>query len=203
MEAIVTYLKETYRPLSILLYGSYANGSPTAHSDFDALVITQQGAQIHDTAIVHGVQLDVFVYPRDVISQGTDPEAFLQIFDGKILLDTDDLAWNLRNAAREHLAALPKKSAEEIQDALSWCRKMLLRAQRQDAEGLYRMHWLLTDSLPIACDILGTPYLGPKKALAFLEAQHPALFARYAIALKDPQASEHWIRALEEQAVAV
>ena len=50
-------------PLSIIVYGSYANGTNDLNSDFDALVIYDDSNQIHDTSFVNGIQLDVFVYP--------------------------------------------------------------------------------------------------------------------------------------------
>ncbi|MBR2288091.1 MAG: nucleotidyltransferase domain-containing protein, partial [Clostridia bacterium] len=43
------YLRETYRPEAILVYGSYADGSAGYFSDFDALVIAPF-PRAHDTA---------------------------------------------------------------------------------------------------------------------------------------------------------
>ena len=43
---------------------------------------------------------------------------------------------------REMLAAFQREG----------CKKMLLRTLRSDAEGLYRWHWVLIDSLEIFCD---------------------------------------------------
>ena len=63
MHGIVAYIKEKYDPLSLIVYGSYANGTNNQNSDFDALVIWRGDKQIHDTSFVGGVQLDVFVYP--------------------------------------------------------------------------------------------------------------------------------------------
>ena len=39
MEEIINYLNQKYQPLSLILYGSYANGTNNAGSDFDVLVI--------------------------------------------------------------------------------------------------------------------------------------------------------------------
>ena len=63
VDKIITYLQEKYMPLSIIVYGSYANGTNDLNSDFDALVIYDDSNQIHDTSFVNGIQLDVFVYP--------------------------------------------------------------------------------------------------------------------------------------------
>lgn len=64
MEALLRYLRQTYQPLSILVYGSYANGTNGPASDFDALVITREGREFHNTSVVDGIRLDVFVYPE-------------------------------------------------------------------------------------------------------------------------------------------
>ena len=68
---------------------------------------------------------------------------------------------------------------------IQWCKKMLLRAKRSDAEGAYRWHWLLTESPEIFCDIAGYPYLGPKKSLRYLQKQFPKAFRCYTQALTD------------------
>ena len=39
LEKIIEYIKQKYNPLSIILYGSYANGTNNLNSDFDALVL--------------------------------------------------------------------------------------------------------------------------------------------------------------------
>lgn len=38
---IIEYIKSRYAPLSVIVYGSYADGSNNAGSDFDALVLTR------------------------------------------------------------------------------------------------------------------------------------------------------------------
>lgn len=38
---IIEYLKEKYQPLALIVYGSFADGTNNAHSDFDALVICE------------------------------------------------------------------------------------------------------------------------------------------------------------------
>ena len=64
LEQILQYIQKTYAPLSIILYGSYADGTNNLNSDFDALVITSDHEPFHDTSIVDGIPLDVFVYPQ-------------------------------------------------------------------------------------------------------------------------------------------
>ncbi len=200
MEKIMTYIKAAYDPLAVIVYGSYGDGTNNAYSDFDALVIVPQGEEVHDTGSLHGVQLDLWVYPVEKFQGDYDPEQILQIFDGVVLMDTDGLGAGLLQTVADHLAALPGKTAEELAEELGWCRKMLLRAQRPDAEGMYRWHWLLTDSLQIACDVLGRPYLGPKKSLKWLKMQHPELLAMYEAALRgyDNAAMEAFLEKLSQ-----
>ena len=61
-EKIVGYLKKTYQPDAVIVYGSFADGSANLNSDFDALIIAGK-EKAHDSSIVDGVVLDVFVYP--------------------------------------------------------------------------------------------------------------------------------------------
>ena len=184
MENILEYLKSAYAPLAIIVYGSYADGSNNEHSDFDALVIVPEGEEHHDTSVVEGVRLDVFVYPADSLEGEIDCEAFIQVADGQLALDTEGRAEALVRRVRDYIASLPGKTEAEVQDGIAWCEKMLERAQRGDAEGFYRWHWLLADSLEIYCDAAGRRYLGPKKTLRWMESQEPEAYACYTRALR-------------------
>ena len=97
------------------------------------------------------------------------------------------------------IAERPKKSDEERRQALDWCGKMLARTQRDDAEGAYRWHWLLIDSLEIYFDLHGLPYYGPKKALRTMEQTDPEAFSLYSKALNsmNRDALSAWIACLQ------
>ena len=200
MEQIIDYISKTYAPLSIILYGSYADGSNNKNSDFDALVISREHRQFHDTSTINGIVLDVFVYPVSYFDGGYNCNEFIQIFDGKILSDTDDLGKTLQENVLSWLKTLPRKSAEEIQEQLAWCLKMVARAKRGDAEGMFRWHWLLTDSMEIFCDITQQFYFGPKKSLKWMKENHPTAFAFYEKALRDftLESLETWISYLNQ-----
>ncbi len=184
MKRFINYIRESYRPLAVIVYGSYADGSQRESSDFDALAIVAEGEALHDTGVVEGVRMDLWVYPVSLLGDALDPEEVLQILDGILVLDTDGVGAALQNRVAQFVTGIPPKSAEEVREALAWCRKMLARAEDRDAEGLYRWHWLLTDSLEIACDALHRRYLGPKKSLRWLQGEHPELYALYAAALR-------------------
>lgn len=195
MEPIIEYIKEKYDPLSIILYGSYANGTYDLNSDFDALVISYDHEYCHDTSFVNGTQLDVFVYPASYFDGDFDCNDFIQIFDGKIIADRDERGKTLQTKVLSYLQNRPSKSKAEIDANVDWCIKMLARVKRCDAEGMFRWHWVLIDSLEIFCDIMHHPYRGPKKSLKWMEENHPAAFACYQAALADLNIGslENWI----------
>lgn len=199
LDAIVEYLKRKYTPLSIILYGSYASGTQDASSDFDALVIAPDGPVCHDTTSVEGTALDVFVYPRAHFAANFDLDEFLPVFDGKLLLDHDGIGATVQQQVQEYLQNRPRKTADQLQADLNWCAKMLGRAKRQDPEGMFRWHWVLTESLEIYFDLAGQPYWGPKKAMGWMARHDPAAFACYSQALQALQLPylEQWIALLQ------
>ncbi|MBQ3112635.1 MAG: nucleotidyltransferase domain-containing protein [Firmicutes bacterium] len=199
MEEIINYLNQKYQPLSLILYGSYANGTNNAGSDFDVLVIAADAEKQRDTAIVAGVQLDAFIYPAAYFAADYDCSDFPQLLDSRIISDTDDIGKTLRDNVLAYLHSRPAKSAAELRVDIDWCTKMCRRTERHDAEALFRHHWLLVDSLEIFCDILQQPYLGPKKSLRWMEENHPEAYARYEKALRDfsTDSLESWVAYLQ------
>ncbi len=172
MKKILNYIKQTYAPSGILVYGSYANGTNSETSDFDALIITERATVLRDNhTVVDGVLLDLFFYTSEALESDIDLSELARIVDGSIVMDTDGALVRLMERVAAHIEALPPKTDEDKAASVAWCEKMLARASRGDAEGLYRHHWLLTDSLEIVCDIVGWRYLGPKKMLARLQAE--------------------------------
>lgn len=195
MEKILEYIKQKYNPLSIILYGSYANGTNGLNSDFDALVISYDHEIFHDTSFVNGIQLDIFVYPSSYFDSEFDCNDFVQIFDGKILTDNEARGKMLQDKVLSHLQSRPPKSKADLDAGVNWCIKMLGRIKRHDTEGMFRWHWLLIDTLEIFCDIMKHPYWGPKKSLQWMEENHPTAFVCYQKALEtfDMDHLENWI----------
>ncbi len=198
MESILNALYAAYAPEALILYGSYADGTNGEGSDFDALVLADH-MPYHDVSFVEGVQLDVWVYPADHFTSNDALAEVIQIEDGILVHDPHGQGAELQRRVRALRASQPGKSAGDNAESLAWCRKMLQRAARADAEGLFRWHWLLTESLEIACDLLHQPYPGPKKALRWLEKHQPELYAVYlnALSTADHAALADWIAALE------
>lgn len=199
MEQIIKYIQQKYNPLAIILYGSYADGTNNLNSDFDALVISSEHEKFHDTSFVNKVQLDVLVYPSSYFEQEYDCIDFLQIFDGKIIVDSADIGKTLKANVLTYLQKRPTKTNAEIQANIDWCVKMFERVKRCDCEGMFRWHWVLIDSLEIFCDIMQQPYWGPKKALKWMAETHPEAFAYYKKSLQSfsIDSLEDWIVCLK------
>ena len=139
---------------------------------------------MHDASVIDGIILDVFIYPIDMFRSEYAPKEFVQVWDGKIIMDKNGVADHLQKRVISYIQSTPPKSADEIQQEISWCEKMVSRTVRNDAEGYYRWHWVLFDSLEIYCDIKGLYYYGPKKALRLMQQTDEEAFQIYSKALK-------------------
>lgn len=199
MEKILAALREKYHPLGMIVYGSFADGSNGAHSDFDALLLLPEGESGHDGSTIDGTELDVWLYPASALDAPYDIEDFLQLWDGVIVEDATGRLAALRAEVNAHIQSAARKTAAENAQALEWCRKMLRRTERGDTEGYYRLHWLLTESLSIYCDLRGEYYFGPKKALRRMQRLDAPAAAVYDRALRAPTAENlaAWLAVLE------
>lgn len=185
MQDILSYLAAEYDPLAIILYGSFSDGTSNLFSDFDALLITADGPRRHDDRFVDCTQLDVQISPLSDFAGDYDAAAFTQVYGGQILLDRNGVAAALLEKVQRYVDSRACKTREQLQQDVSWCEKMLRRAERTDAEGAYRRHWLLVESLRIYTELRAWPYLGPKKALRQLAQKDKEACALYEKALCD------------------
>lgn len=201
LEQIIKYIQQKYSPLSVILYGSYANGTNNVNSDFDALVISSHHEQFHDTSFINDIPLDVFVYPVSYFDGKYSCEDFIQILDGRIITDSNNIGRNLLSNVQTFVNDRPCKTDAEMQAGIDWCVKMCERAKRNDTEGMFRWHWVLIDSLEIYCDIMHHPYWGPKKALKWMAENHPSAYSLYEKALSDLHIEnlENWIAYIKAQ----
>ena len=117
-DRIIDYLKEAYQPDAIIVYGSFADGSANENSDFDALVIANSG-RTHDSSVIDNIVLDVFIYSPDTFYSDYAPDDFVQVWDGKIILDRTGVAGHLQKRVLEFIESVPLKTAEEIQREIS------------------------------------------------------------------------------------
>lgn len=199
MTEIIEYIKQKYNPISIILYGSYSDGTNNLYSDFDALVISRVKDQVHDTSLVSGVRLDVFVYPLEHFEHQYDCNNFIQLVGGKIIMDTENIGKTLQTVVESYFQNIPHKTESEIKSSIDWCAKMMERSMRNDTEGKYRWHWVLTDSLEIFCDAVKHGYYGPKKSLEWMKTAYPDAFDCYSQALSDftSESLQKWINYLK------
>lgn len=201
MQDILSYLAAEYDPIAIIVYGSFSDGSNNLFSDFDALLITADGEARHDGRFVDCTQLDVFIHPLSDFQGEYDPADYAQLYGGQILLDRDGVAASLLARVAAYLESRAAKTSEELRLDVEWCEKMLRRAERTDAEGSFRRHWLLVDSLEIYTELHGWPYLGPKKALRQLEKKDKTAFTLYESALRESDYSSlaAWVEQIRER----
>lgn len=198
MESIVASLRKEYDPETLILYGSYADGSYNAGSDFDAMLLCDCAEPKHDVRVLNGIQLDVFVYPADTEK---DPSELLQLYHGRLLLDRNGKGARWIDRVKDYVDSYPQKSADAVRADISWCEKMLTRTDRRDAEGYYRWHWVLCDSLEFYCNIRGNFYFGPKKTLLWMRREDPEAFLIYqeALSCMDRNKLEKWVNYLKNQ----
>lgn len=173
VKEIIEYLKKTYQPRSILLYGSFSNGTNDEYSDFDCMVITDRKERKHDDSVIGGVQLDCFIFTPEETENETDLEAFLTAYDAVIALD-DGTGEKLKQRVREYVVAHSVIDDEEKQFIAAWIRKTMKRAEKKDDEGSYRAIAFLWESLADYFLLRDLYYFGSKKAIRYLKENDPA-----------------------------
>lgn len=194
-EKVVEYLKNKYNPNAIIIFGSYSDGSFDKSSDIDGLVIADDISE-HDSSIIDGIILDIWIYPTLYFKEDyVLDHNILKIFDGDIVLDEKGLAIKLKKRVIDYINKMVPKTNDEIQEELLWCEKLYHRVERLDAEGYYRWHRLLTESVKIYCDIKHIYYYGPKKILLFMKNNDNEAFQLYNKVLKELNISylREWI----------
>lgn len=194
-QVILEYLKKTYFPNAIIVYGSFANRTNDENSDFDALLVADKVTKEHDSSFVENIQLDVHIFSTEDIEKAKDLDRFIQVFDGDIVLDEKGTAKKLKERVINFIEENSKISDEEKWHLKSWCLKMLKRTKRNDIEGMYRWHWLLFDSLEIYSKMRGRFYFGPKKTLRWIEENDAEGYALVSEALSNMEllSLQKWI----------
>ena len=99
IDDVVEQIVEKFKPLRIILFGSYARGKPQPESDLDLLVImkttlheTEQALRIHQ-GIDYLFGLDLLVYTPEHLAQRLEwGDSFLQeaVEHGKVLYEATD-----------------------------------------------------------------------------------------------------------------
>ncbi len=170
MKEVTNYLLEKYNPNTIVFYGSFVDGTNSLESDFDGFIVMDNPPAKHDSSFVCGIQLDVFIYDTEKFLGKVSPSDFPMVNDCSIVLDKMGFATKLCEQVRNYINSY-RSDFDKDTFGINWCKKMLNRAVRGDAEGYFRWHWVLTDSLEIYCSVRDKFYFGPKKTLAMLERE--------------------------------
>lgn len=193
---IFEYLQTKYEPHTIMVYGSYANKSNNENSDFDAMIISDFVQSSHDGSMIDGIELDVFVYSTKDIEVERDFSKFVQIFDANIYVDEKGIGQKLKDEVNLYIENNSIRSDDEKQHLSEWCHKMVARTKREDAEGYFRWHWVLSDSLEIYCIMRDQFYLGPKKTIARMKEFDQLGYDKLLLALKQMNSTylNEWIQ---------
>jgi len=184
MKQAIEYLKTVHNIEALIVYGSYADNSFNQFSDFDAIAISNKPKYKHDTTVVCGLPLDVYLYTPQELSGEINPEEFLQIHNGVVVYDIDGIATRLLKTVQEYVGTINYKDIDILRQEIQWCEKMYARIKEEDAIGCHRWHMLLTESLMIYCDIKQRHFLGPKHTLLWMEENDLESYMIYTHAVK-------------------
>lgn len=165
---IIGYLKKEYSPLAIIFYGSYLSQTNDEYSDFDCMVIVAEKNRKHDDTFLCGVQLDCFIYTADDV-QNEDTELFIAAYDGEIVLDSDNIAADLKEKVRRYVHEHSAVDDDEKKFIVSWIKKTMRRAEKNDDEGSFRALAFLWESLADYCILRNIFYFGSKKTVSYLK----------------------------------
>lgn len=192
MEQILEYLKNTYDPISILLYGSFADGTNDETSDFDCMLIVSEKEKSHDDAVINGIQLDCFIFTADEV-RSEKIEPFLTAYNSRIVLD-NGVGAELKRRVHDYVEKNSSTPEEEKEFLTSWIQKTVLRITKNDDEGNMRAVSFLAESLMDYHTMRDMFYFGSKKAIASLrktDAEGYTLFHN-AVTLRSNEAIIKW-----------
>lgn len=179
---IVDYLVASYGAHSILLYGSRADGSATADSDYDVAAFAPVENEIRNNQLIDGAFWDVFVYPEELLLSPT--KEYLKLRGSQILVQESTKARDFLTGLDDLFDAGPAAlSEQEVAVRVQWAEKMLARIQRNDIEGNYRRAWLLTTLLEDYFEFRQIWYQGPKKSFIWMKEHAPQDFMVFERAL--------------------
>jgi hypothetical protein len=170
------HLEDHFGCHTAILYGSRAWGEWDHANDIDVFAFRDADKIEHAAHRWQGLYLDLFLCPN-----GTKPEPdWLRLRGGRVLFQRGGEGDEALDFAETIFAAGPeRRSPVEAETRRLWLEKMLARAEKGDVEGDHRRHWLLTNLLEDYFALRGLWYLGPKRSLAFLQAEQPKDFALF------------------------
>ena len=195
MEKYQEYLKEKYQPLALITYGSFQCGTKDEYSDFDCMIIVEEKTAKHDSMVIDGIPLDCFIFTRAEVTR-EELDAFLAVYDGNIIYDTDDLAADLKRRVRTYVAENSVLPKEEKTFITEWIQKTMHRVEKNDDEGNYRALAFLWESITDYFLLRDMFYFGSKKAVTYLKEHDIAGYRLYheAITKRTNAAIKKWAK---------
>lgn len=192
MERILEYLQNTYNPISILLYGSFADGTNDQTSDFDCMLIVSEKGKNHDDAVIDGIQLDCYIFTEDEL-QSKNIDTFLTAYNCSIVLD-NGIGAELKRRVHNYVEENTNTSKEEKDFLISWIQKTVVRIAKNDDEGNMRAVSFLAESLMDYHILRDIFYFGSKKAIHYLKKEDAEGYALFhsAVTLRSNDAIIKW-----------
>ena len=128
--------------------------------------------------------MDCFIFTKDeVISE--NPDTFLTVYDGNIVMDTDEIAAELKTRVRKYVEEHSVISYDEKKFIISWIKKTMHRVEKNDDEGNYRALAFLWESITDYFLLRDLFYFGSKKAVAYLKESDAEGYRLYHDAITD------------------
>lgn len=192
--SVIEYIKQTYHPRALFLYGSYARGDADECSDFDCLIVVDEKTARHDDRVVEGVPLDLFIYTAEE-ARTESPDVFLPLFHSELMID-DGTGKALYQRVADYVHEHERIDAAEKEFIAAWMNKTITRMHKGDDEGHHRAVSLLGESLADYYQLRDMFFFGSKQAIAYLRQNDAAGYALFhrAITEKSRDAIEDWAR---------
>ena len=191
LQPLIELIERDLQPIAILLYGSVARGDSNENSDIDLLIIHDQDQRYEYNMIFENRYIDGWVKPLSDFSQ-ENLENFIHLKDAHILKDHNQYFGGYLKQVKK-AASLPPSpiSKQEKKHIHMWCHKTLKRAELLDHEGIYRLHWLLTELLTYYFKLRNLHYLGPKESFQFLKHNDIATYHLFDHAMRNHLTMKH------------
>lgn len=171
---------------TVILYGSRALGTHSAHSDYDMLGIRSEGEDTRDARRIEGIYFDAFIRSEKTVQE--KPQDFLHVRGGVVLRDPHGMGAKLLAEVAKALQLPPAEvPTAEVEARKTWFFKMLERVRNggpEDVEAHYRRHWLLVDLLEWYFVLRRRHYLGPKESFRWLAENDEMAYRAFAAALR-------------------
>jgi uncharacterized protein len=173
IERIASTVMEAHGCHTAILYGSWARGDATVHSDIDLLCVREDGPSVRDARLTDGIYIDAFIYPEAALKTLEPP--LLRVLGGVVVRERDGFGSALLKELRDlHDRGPTPMPDDERQALLVWSRKMLDRFRGQRGlEANHRRMSLLIQALEDYFSLRGAWFRGPKEAFAWLR-EHDA-----------------------------